>query len=242
MSQQMVVPFSSLDEASLDGFYASGNEALITQIRSLVLDKQDKSVIFFWGETGNGKTHLLKGCCDFARNQGRNHAYIAITPEWSEPSFLNELTPDTIVCLDDLHHLKDNPSGQDVIFDLYERFINYRNAMQSDTSPTGALIIAANCPPTEMSLELKDLESRISHGGIFAIQPLSDQAKHAALKLRAQQRGFELEDKAVTFIMNHYDRDTAALFELFEELDRISLSEHRKVTIPFIKRLIEHAA
>ena len=202
----------------------------------LIRGERAKKIIYFWGESGSGKTHLLNGCCDFARLQNRRSVYLPIGTEHDDGSLPNGFDYDFdckgVVCIDDLQNLKGNRESQEALFTLYEQL----NAQD------GVLIIAANQPPTQIQLELKDLESRLTSGGIFTLSPLSDEAKREALILRASQRGFELETRAVDFIMTHYDRDTPALFALFEELDRASLSEHRKITIPFIKRLIDNIA
>ena len=53
-----------------------------------------------------------------------------------------------------------------------------------------------------------------------------------------ENRGFELSDDVGNYLLRHYQRNLADLFVLLERLDRVSLAEQRRLTVPFVKSVI----
>jgi DnaA family protein len=47
----------------------------------------------------------------------------------------------------------------------------------------------------------------------------------------------EIGDEAVRYILNQYPRDMHSLFTLLERIDDASLTQKRRVTIPFLRSL-----
>lgn len=100
------------------------------------------------------------------------------------------------------------------------------------------IIFTANQPPSELSIELKDLTSRLQWGAVFKLLELNDAEKCQALQQRAQARGFELADNVASYLLNNYNRDMADLFEMLDALDKAQLQQHRRLTIPFVKSVL----
>ena len=225
MEHQTVLPFYLDEEVSLDSFYPGGNGAVIQALFGLLDGKRDKSVIYLWGGSGSGKTHLLNGCCNYAREKGFSYAYLPMLSQRQLPELISEKM---VLCIDDIQYVVGDISKQKALLSLYERVL----------MSNGSVVIAAIQPVREIQLELKDLSSRITSGGEFGLSPLQDNEKKQALKERANLRGFELSDSVINFLMTHYHRDTGSLFALLEKIDRVSLSEQKRITIPFVKTLL----
>ena len=66
---------------------------------------------------------------------------------------------------------------------------------------------------------------------------VSARCLHGSVQTRARERGFDLADDVVAYILNRYSRDITALLALLDELDRQSLAQQKRITIPFIRRL-----
>ncbi len=228
MVEQAILPFSVSDETSFNSFFRQGNEALLQELFCVLDGNRAKRVIYLWGEQGSGKTHLLNACCYHLELRSQGYLYLPIEPGSGRVFDLGQVQDCALVCVDDVQNLVGNQVAQEAIFSLYEKVM----------SQWGAMIVSGTLPPAAINFELRDLQSRLMSGGVFALQKLTDDAKVAALKFRAQKRGFDLEDRVVDFIMTHYDRNTSALFALLERIDRTSLAEHRKITVPFIKTLL----
>jgi DnaA family protein len=50
--------------------------------------------------------------------------------------------------------------------------------------------------------------------------------------------GIELSDEVVSYLMTHHARDLNEQIGLLRHLDRLSLSQQRRVTIPLIKQAL----
>jgi DnaA family protein len=72
---------------------------------------------------------------------------------------------------------------------------------------------------------------------MYLLHPLEDEEKIAAIRLRAHNRALEIGDEAVRYILNQYPRDMHSLFTLLERIDDASLTQKRRVTIPFLRSL-----
>ncbi len=227
MARQTVIPVAVDDGAGLDSFYGAQNQLLLGELRRLLCGKRARPVLYLWGESGCGKTHLLDACCIAARDTGRKNFYIALKQGHAQLGGL-VVHRDTLICIDDLHQARGCARTQKQIFSLYENVMN----------AGGGIIVSGNAPLVAIGLALKDLESRLASGGIFNLGMLNDDEKRIALKLRAKQRGFSLEDNVVEFIMSHCRRDTRSLFGLLDKLDGASLQAQRKITIPFVSSLL----
>ncbi|MDE2089589.1 MAG: hypothetical protein KGJ12_06170, partial [Gammaproteobacteria bacterium] len=94
-------------------------------------------------------------------------------------------------------------------------------------------------PPAELGLRLPDLVSRLGGGPVYALRALDDEAKLAALRLRAMGRGFELPEEVGRYLLRRCPRELGALFNLLDRLDRASLAAQRRLTIPFIKTVLD---
>ncbi|WP_424946690.1 DnaA regulatory inactivator Hda [Candidatus Spongiihabitans sp.] len=237
MNRQTVIPIGIEDDASLECFYSKRNQPLIEQLKNLLAGARAKRVLYLWGESGSGKTHLLNACCRAAGKSGRQNLYVSLKQHGGQHGGrleqLSDVHKDTLVCIDDLQQIVGCAPGQNQIFSLYEKIMN-----GAGMNGAGAIVVSGTSPLGSIGITLKDLESRLSSGGVFNIYALDDDEKRTALKLTATKRGFALDDGVVQFIMSHYQRDTKSLFALLDKLDRGSLQAHRKITIPFVKTLM----
>jgi DnaA family protein len=228
MSQQRVIPISVADDTSLESFYSARNQPLIAELKRLLAGERVRRVLYLWGDSGSGKTHLLDACCSATQIAATKSLYVSLKQGFEEFGKLREVDDDTLVCIDDLEQIAGSEEAQNIILSLYEKI----------TIGTGAIVASGTGPLSSMGLELKDLESRLSSGGTFNIYALDDDEKRKALKLRASKRGFTLDDNVIEFIMSHYRRDTKSLFALLDKMDSASLQAQRKITVPFVKRLL----
>jgi len=58
------------------------------------------------------------------------------------------------------------------------------------------------------------------------------------LQYRSNRRGLYLSDEVALFLLNRLPRDTHALMEALEILDKASLREQRRLTTPFVKEAL----
>ncbi len=229
MSGQTLIPADTGAEIALESFYERGNEILIRELRSLLWGVQTRPILYLWGESGSGKTHLLNACCIAAGKRSKPGVYVSLSGR--DDNELEQLLPvaaNTILCMDDIGAIVGLHDMQVKILSLYESLLQN----------SGALIVSGAAPPGKLNLELKDLESRLVCGGVYHLQPLDETGKQQALRHQALTRGFDLDEKVTAFIMSRCQRDTGSLFALLDKIDSASLRDQRKITIPFLKTLL----
>lgn len=228
MTRQTLIPVSDEQESSFSSFHIGDNAELLTELQHIVHDQRTQRVLYFCGASGSGKTHLLNACCQAAQALGKPHAYLPLEEKSPNTEQLERIEPQCLVCIDNFQTILANDAWQTALLSLYEKLLTH----------TGAMVVAANQPIGDLKLQLKDLKSRLMSGGGYKLAPLTDEDKLTALKTRAHQKGFELSDQVLQFIMTYYRRDTASLFSLLERIDNVSLAERRKITVPFIRSLL----
>ena len=72
----------------------------------------------------------------------------------------------------------------------------------------------------------------------FAEEPNGEDSA-AALRLRAQHRGIELPTETERFLLRRTRRDVQSLYGLLDRLAAAALHEERRLTVPFVRTLLE---
>ncbi|MCK5335370.1 MAG: DnaA regulatory inactivator Hda, partial [Gammaproteobacteria bacterium] len=103
---------------------------------------------------------------------------------------------------------------------------------------TVSLVFAAEKNPAELDMILPDLRSRFTWGPVFQLKSLSDDEKRSALQTRAAARGLELPDNVASYLLENYPRDLFVLFDNMDKLDQASLVQQRRLTIPFVREVL----
>lgn len=190
-------------------------------------------LVFLWGESGSGKSHLLQAACLEAQAAGLSACYSSWPAFAAAPAGQAEaLERYDLWCLDDVGQggMAHDDEAELALLDLYHR---RRDAQLG-------IIACAGVPPAELPLRLTDLASRLAWGLTLRLRPLDDADKLAALQQRAAYYGFELSDEVGRFLLTHLCRDMAYLCNLLRQLDHATLSAQRKLTVPFLKTYLNY--
>lgn len=225
---QLPLSLNLRDDAIFENFF-SGSNALITDaLKSFITDDAEQ-FIYCYGEPGSGRTHLLQACCHFANQYEKTIFYLPLSQHLDfSPEILQELEQFQIVCIDDIDAVVGNRVWEEMLFHFYNR------ARDRKTK----LLVSARCIPQQLKCVLPDLQSRLAWGLTLEIKNLTDEEKMSVLQLRATCRGFQLPDEVASYLIHHYSRNLRDLLLILEKLDQASLIEKRKITIPFVKRVI----
>jgi len=68
---------------------------------------------------------------------------------------------------------------------------------------------------------------------------LIDQEKEALLRDLAIQKGLRLEEEVSSYIIKRSGRNLSELVDVLDILDQASLVENRKLTVPFVKKILQ---
>jgi DnaA family protein len=101
------------------------------------------------------------------------------------------------------------------------------------------VLYTAEAAPDALSLTLPDLRSRLGQCTRVVLVPLDDDGRRRVLRERAQRRGLVLEDAALDWLLRRVGRDLAGLTALLDRLDRASLAAQRRITVPFLRQVLE---
>ncbi|MFT5083159.1 MAG: DnaA family protein [Lentisphaeria bacterium] len=228
---QMSLGVSLKDDATFANFYSQGgkNAQALDALKSLALSQKAESVVL-WGSRGAGLTHLLQASCHQAHLQGLSLQYLPMREVlgYSAEELCEGMENAQLVCVDGIDLVCENRAWEQAMFHLFN---NTRDAGHS-------LLFSSHINPTTLPIQLPDLKSRILGSVIYPIESLDDEEKQAAIVMRAHARGFNMPPEVAKYILSHASRNTSKLFELLNRLDEASLQQQRKLTIPFVKDIL----
>jgi len=225
---QLPLQFEFQSSQTFDSFFPEGNREIITQLMA-VAEHCSEQQLYIWGAAGSGKTHLLQACCQQARINGLESFYLAFDAEaLPSPAIIEGLDEMALVCLDDVETIAGNADWEHALFDFYNRHRQNNHK----------LVLAADCPPKFLPIDLLDLKTRMAWGLTLKIQSLREDQLIDALRHKARFLGFDLPEQVGRFLLNHYVHDWPALWQLLARIDRATLSEQRKLSVPFLKKIL----
>jgi DnaA family protein len=230
--RQLSLDVSLVDDATFNNFFttpASANHQVLDVLRSQ-LSILDETSVFIWGNIGVGCSHLLQAACHAAQDASMTAVYLPLRElkDYSPADLLNGLELQDLICIDDVQLVFGAEDWERQLFHLYNRV----------KDQGGRLLFASNEGPLSDAIQLADLRSRLNWGLVFQVVVLSDEEKVAALILRATKRGMDMSFDVGQFILSRYSRDLTRLFQLLDRLDKASLVEQRRLTIPFVKDVL----
>jgi len=229
LSAQLTLGLSLKDEATFENFFAGKNGEVISELKKTASGKGEK-IIYLCGTRGQGCSHLLQASCHDAHQHQLSSVYLPLANLLSlSPEILNGLESLALICLDDLHVIAGQMAWEEAIFHLFNRVYD----------AGGRMLIAAHDLPKAIHLKLADLTSRLSWGMVFQLHPLSDEEKLSALTMRANRRGISLSEEVGKYILTHCPRHMSTLFAALDALDKASLAAQRRLTIPFVKEVLQ---
>lgn len=226
---QLPLDIKISDNASFDNFITS-DHFLINSLRRLVTEKKP-AVIYLWGSAGSGKSHLMQALCQQVGQSNQLLSYLPMKEliQYSV-DILEGLESIPVICVDDVQLIAANSQWQQGLFHLFNQV----------AERGGRLLFAATASPRELGLALQDLVSRLEWGPVFHLQLLEDEQKIEALRLRARQRGLELDIESAKYVLSRFPRDLNGLFAVLDTLDAASMIKQRRISIPFIREVFSN--
>lgn len=212
--------------------YVDAPEGLLEHLRAMAAG-QVRDWLYLAGPAGSGKTHLALSLCAAAEQAGRHAAYLPLAAAAGRlREALEALEGRDVVALDGLERVAGQREDEVALFDFHNR-----------ARAAGVTVLyTAQAMPDTLALVLPDLRSRLSQCTRIALAALDDRGRAALLRDRAQRRGLVLEEAAIDWLLVHSGRDPLTLVALLDRLDRESLAAKRRVTVPFLRRVLGESA
>lgn len=229
MIPQLPLQFEFHKSQTIDSFFVGPNREVIANLCHFVADGTEP-YLYFWGATGAGKSHLIHSCCQLANSQKRNVLLLPMRDLVAmEPECLEGIADSELVCVDDVQLVSHSLDWELSFFNLFNQLRD--NGHQ--------LLVSANCPPTDLNYVLADLKTRMAWGLTLELKSFNDDERLAALISHAASLGMVISSDVGGYILARFPRDFCSLWQLLEKLNQASLAAQRKVTIPFLKSVLE---
>lgn len=226
---QLTLGVGLKDEATFSNYFLGKNTQLVIALKNMAQGEGER-IIYFYGTGGQGCTHLLQACCHAAHQAKQSAVYVPLNHHAEfAPEIFEGLESLNLVCIDDVHLIAGKPAWEEALLHLYNRI--------HDTG--GRLIITGKVVPKALEIKLPDILSRLTWAVVFQVQPLTDNEKLEAFIMRAERRGMTLNEDVGKFILTHCPRHMSTLFSALDVLDKMSLAAQRKLTIPFVKEILQ---
>lgn len=249
MTLQLPLSITLREDATLDNFFSENNELLLNKInqiisfqynnkcngtaQGIVQNNSDfKQNLLLYGDTDFGKTHLLQAACLEAQEFSLSTMYVPLSEAKNLTcDCLSGLENINLLCIDDLDSVVGMVTWETALL------IFLSNLSKTNTR----VIVSSNVSIYDINFSNEELKKILL--SLFSNQevyPLSDEQKIKSFIMRASYRGINIDEKVAKFLLKRNSGSLNNFFETLEELDQASLSKQRKLTIPFIKEVLEY--
>ena len=227
---QLTLRLTPQEIFSIDNFIFGSEE--LDLIVDIFCQEAKPDFLYLWGESGVGKTHLSLAIREQMQRYGWQVSYINLRElrDTAQPDVLPSLMQSDVLCLDDVQAISGNTAWEESFFHCFN---NLRERQQK-------LLICAEQNPGQINIGLPDLRSRLATGLVYQLPSMNDALKQQALISHAQSRGLILPEEVAHFLLRHYSRDMPSLMLVLQRLDKASLQAQRRLTIPFVREVIQH--
>lgn len=208
--KQLLLDFTQAPAPTFASYVHGRNAELAHALEAAARGGLAERVVYMWGESAAGKTHLLRAVVAEAGGGAR---YVPAAD-------FSAADAHGILALDDVERL---PEARQV--DLFNAF---------NEKAFSLLVVAATAAPRDVALR-RDLATRLATGLTYRVLGLTDEEKRAALAAHARARGFALGEEVSAYLLSHARRDMGSLVAALDSLDRYSLETGRAITVPLLK-------
>ena len=221
--KQIPFSFPKFDFNKFDFFHSNiVNRETIALIDNLFRFNDKDNRIYLWGPSAVGKTHILIATVKKFLNQNKEVIDLSLI---DDNDTFNLGTID-LFFLDDIE-VADHK--------IHNNLFNIFNMSENENA---TILITGNLPPNQMSLRL-DLRTRLSQCLVLNLKELEDEEKKDVLLKRSYFMGINMKLEIIDYLVKNYNRNMHELIKLIEKIDKESIIQKKRITIPFIKSLME---
>lgn len=225
---QLPLPLSGDPEMTLDQYVAEPQ--VLARLEALA-DGRATENTWLCGASGLGKSHLLMAICACADQAGRRSGFLAAADlAAAGPDCLESLNGLDLVAVDDLDQLL-SARWQEAWFHRINRWRD-QGCQQ---------VFSASVSVRALEFELRDLQSRLRAMTELRLTRPTPEAQAEILRRRARARGISLGDDVVAFILRRQQRGAVRLVALLDHLSEQSLIAKRRITVPFVRELLNRS-
>lgn len=175
------------------------------------------------GDKCSGKTHISWLFSE------KSAAKVYNVLELKNEIFSDIVPLNSALVIDDVDKVVGNYELEELLFHI----INY--AVECDTK----LFFTSSSNFNDLDFLINDLKTRLVSFPVARIYSPDDDLLKVLLVKQFMEYGIIVEPEVIEFIVKYIPRNTRAVKNLVERANLLSVEEKRKITIPFIKKIID---
>ena len=223
--RQIPLDVSLSEYMTFETFYLGPNKSVVDSLRD-----EKNQLIWLAGLEGFGTTHLLHAFLNSHEHENKKVLYLPMSESQDfTPDILDNLAQYDLVAIDDIENIIGDMTWEEQLLKFYEDSYSTRNK----------ILITANDTPKGLNFLLPDLSSRFNLALIERLRPMNEDEMIKAILIHSKARGVDLPEDSAKYLINRVPRDVSVLIDMIKLLDYESLSMQRKLTIPFIKTVLD---
>lgn len=228
--EQLALKVGRRSLPTFDNYLGEHHAEVVARLKGL----QPGDRVWLHGGRASGRSHLLQAVA--ARRPDAAYLALRLVAPGRTGGALEALVeqspPPATVLVDDVDALAGDGEAEHLLFRLC-----------NDLRERGAVtVVSAALPPLQAGFALADLASRFAAFECYRLPPPDDEARLALLRGLARRRGLQLSGTTARFLLDRHARDLQSLVELVERLDDAAWRTQRRLTIPFVRAVLDGTA
>ena len=207
--------------------------------------QKQRNPFFLWGNSGLGKTHLMKAIGNAVLEQHPDkkviyttcetftNAFIATIQNKNYTDFRNKYRSVDVLLIDDIQFLIGKESVQTEFFNTFEALIEAGKQ----------IVITCDKAPSNLTELNSRLTSRFQDGIMFDVQPPDFETRKAIILSKLANESFTLSDEIINYICENVTTNIRQLNGAFNTISsyitlangELTLDDVQKILIPLIQ-------
>ncbi|MBI4383749.1 MAG: ATP-binding protein [Nitrospinae bacterium] len=240
--RQIILNFPVRPEYAFSNFVVSQSSRFAFEAaRDICSGKPvDYNALYISGDKGLGKTHLLLSIGNFVAGNfpGKSALYVQCgdfvgkireNDDSAVAETLGKLADVDYFLMDDIDQISGQPEAQEKLYFIYNALMDKRKK----------IVFAGRRGPSQLAATESFLKSRFQWGLTAELKPIDETTLAEIMKKLGADLGLEIPAKISTYLLNRIPRDFHSIKNAVAAINRESLVQKKKVTVPLVKAALD---
>ncbi len=231
---QLIFDFPVNSKFGFDNFVVcAGNKSAYHFARQLAVGDGTENLLYLYGATGSGKTHLLTSIANSICTQAGlttissisfkdiDQLYAGSYPSEGLSKLAEQFRNSPALLIDDIHLIPDNDS---IRVELWQIFNDFYTAGKK-------IAITGLFPPKELPHLDGHLSSRLLWGLVAKLDISGDESLRMILQKLAEDRQILVPEDVIDYLLSHLRRDIPSLLNALQLIHRHALATKKKISL-----------
>lgn len=226
-------------------FAYAAAKAVAADPGGLINNENNYNPLFIYGNSGLGKTHILKAICSeieknfpamnvlYIRSEDFTNEFVSALSNKTVSDFHNKYRNNIdVILIDDIQFISGKKSTEEEFFHMFNAFVE--NGKQ--------VVLTSDRPPKEMQSLEDRLKTRFEWGIMADIQPPEYETRCAIIKRRAESLHFAISDDIVSYIAERIKSNIRQLEGIVNKLYALTNMTGQPPTMATAQKIIKDVA